>query len=314
MGKHTEDAGYQTKTDKVNSSGAGRRKKKARREAVLIVSLAVLACVAVLLCMLAFIKVGTVVVENTAVRYSNEQIIAASGVKEGDSLFSVNKKAVAQNIEKALPYIGSVTVKTKLPGTLTISVEYTRPKMCVMMDDGYALMDVKGKVLQTGVSALPDYIAVVTGATVLKAVPGETAEFLDPDLLKYVTDLAAAFEEKGITRLTALDLSDLTDVVAEIDYSVEVRFGAVTKVADKLEFGKTVIDETLRDVKNGGTRMVIDLSGDKSAYVRSRDSIDADKNNDVTLPPDDLLPTQDVPSTQETGDGNAEDGDAEDGE
>ena len=250
-----------------------------------------------MLCAVAFFKVGEIVVENTAVRYTDEQIVAAAEVHEGDSLLRVNKKAVAARIEKALPYIGEVKIRTRLPGTLTITVEYTKAKLCVKQPEGYVLMDIRGKVLQTEVAQIPDYVALITGATVVKSVPGEEIQFLDPDTLTYVKELAAAFEEKGIGKLTALDLSDLGDVKAEIDYCVDVRFGAVTKVLGKLEFGKTVIDETLETAKNGGQRMVVDLSGDKSAYVRTKDNADASKEAASTVPADDAS-EQDVPSTE----------------
>ena len=314
MAKNTEEQEYRTKTDRVNSSRAGRRRKKRLREAVLIFSILVFVFVIALLCMSVFLKVSTIVVETESGRYSAEQVAAASEIKVGESLMRINKSAASARIRKNLPYIGTAEIKITLPDTVTIHVEYAQPKMCVNMAGGYALLDLDGKVLQTGVGMPAEHIAEIIGAAVVSAVPGQPIEFEDENTFNYVTGLAAACEEFGITGITAFDFSNTQDVTLEIDYSIDVKLGAVSKATGKLRFGKEVIDRTKAQQKPSASKIVIDLTGEDSAYVRTQEKIDADKQKQEVLTDADGNPI-DPPEDADAEDGEEdEDGDALDDE
>lgn len=64
----------------------------------------------------------TVVVTGTQ-RYTQQEVIDATGIKTGDNLFLMNKYDVAQNIVGELPYIEEIRINRKLPDTLLIQVE-----------------------------------------------------------------------------------------------------------------------------------------------------------------------------------------------
>lgn len=55
-------------------------------------------------------------------RYTQEEIIAASGIELGDNLYSLNKVRIDQNIRTTLPYIGDLTINRALPSTIQITV------------------------------------------------------------------------------------------------------------------------------------------------------------------------------------------------
>ena len=273
MSRKKADEGYRSKTDRVNSSRAGRRKKKQRREALLVAGVLVFVLVVAVLSISAFMKVAFIQVENVNGRYTDDEIIAASGLKNGDSLMRIGKKAVNDKICLALPYVGEAKVKISIPDTVLISVSYTEATMCIHTVNGYVLLDNTCKVLQTDVSALSDYVAILKGVELVSAVPGHKAEFSDPDMATYVVNLAADFAKYGFYNVTAYDFSDILNVKAEIDYRVVVRLGNISKAESRLKFGKAVIDKTLQDVHLTGTRQLVDLTIDKTAYV---DAIDED--------------------------------------
>ena len=54
--------------------------------------------------------------------YSEEAVIVASGIETGDSILLVDKSRTASLITTRLPYIESVTVARRLPGTVVITV------------------------------------------------------------------------------------------------------------------------------------------------------------------------------------------------
>lgn len=55
-------------------------------------------------------------------RYTQEEIIAASGIQLGDNLYSLNKVRIGRNIRTTLPYIGELTINRALPSTIVIKV------------------------------------------------------------------------------------------------------------------------------------------------------------------------------------------------
>lgn len=69
-----------------------------------------------------FFQVETIAVSGNN-RYTQEEIITASGVQIGDNLFRMNKGEIAQRIRESLPYVGAATVQRRLPSTLVIQVE-----------------------------------------------------------------------------------------------------------------------------------------------------------------------------------------------
>jgi|GEM_PF-4165376 len=271
-----EDA-FSSKTDKVNMSGEDRRHKQRRKEAYVTVSIIVIVAAVALMCFVFLFKLQNINVSNDAQRYSDDQISAASGLNVGDSLMSVNAKAVSALIEETLPYIGSAKVKVKYPESVNITVEYTKAKLAVARDDGYVLLDINGKVLETGVKMLADYVAVITGAELSEAVPGKTAVFDGENILSAVTRLSKAFDSSGIGGVTAYDLSDLKNITAEVNYNTDIKLGSGVNAEEQLRFGKEVIERTLNQAKSVSSKLVIDLTEEGSAYVRTQDNIDAAK-------------------------------------
>ena len=69
-----------------------------------------------------FFRVETVVVSGNS-RYTQEEVVAASGIETGDNLFHMNKYQVAQHIRETLPYVGEVSIQRSLPSTITIQVK-----------------------------------------------------------------------------------------------------------------------------------------------------------------------------------------------
>ena len=68
-----------------------------------------------------FFQVETVVVSGN-VRYTQEEIVAASGIQIGDNLFRMNKYEIDRNIRQQLPYINEANINRSPPSTIVIMV------------------------------------------------------------------------------------------------------------------------------------------------------------------------------------------------
>lgn len=149
---------------------ARRRRSKRRRRSgsgFLYKLLSVLLiCMAIILALTLFFRVDTIEI-NGELRYTEDQIRQAAGVKPGDNLYLLNKNDVAARIVEALPYIENVHPYRRLPNTLIIDVTECGRPMAVSQEDGVWLISPHGKVVGRGeASDAADY-GSITGCTLL---------------------------------------------------------------------------------------------------------------------------------------------------
>ena len=69
-----------------------------------------------------FCQVETVAVTCNS-RYSQEEIIKATGIQTGDNLFRMNKYQIAHQVLQGLPYVEELTIRRALPSTIVITVK-----------------------------------------------------------------------------------------------------------------------------------------------------------------------------------------------
>ena len=267
----------QSRGEQMRVSANGRKKRRKLKDGfVLFLLFVALICVGLVLSMTVLFNAQSISCENSAVRYSDSQIIAAAGLKKGDNMFRLNTAFVEEKIEKTLPYIGKAEIKRRLPDTIVVCVEYTSASAAIKYGSGYVLLDESGKVLETDVAVLSDYIAEINGVEVLQAIAGETVEFADSSYLEYLTMMTKEFREAGLTQITSYNFDDADNVTVEIDYKIDVIFGKVTEIEGKIDFGKEVMLQNLDSAKAG--KVIIDLTEDNVASVRNeKDMFAADE-------------------------------------
>lgn len=164
-----------------------------------------------------FFRVEQVTVSGNQ-RYTQEEIIAASGIQLGDNLYSLNKVCIDQNIRTTLPYIGDLTINRALPSTIQITVteweavaqvaapgveqvaayqEEAGEKAVTTAQEPW-LISVKGKLLEP---APPDSAAIaVTGLIPLSPQAGSMMEVPEGEhtRLAALTALLEALGEAGM--------------------------------------------------------------------------------------------------------------------
>ena len=159
----------------------------------------VLICAAIVGALVLFFKVDTISVSGND-RYSRETILAASGVSEGDNLFLLNKYDAAAKITEALPYVESVRLSRKLPGTLRIDIVECSDPAGIQQDGHCWLISPEGKLVDSPAEA-PNGCPMVVGLSLtdpqvgsLAAVPeeqsGDLARLLE--LLRQLVEAAGS--------------------------------------------------------------------------------------------------------------------------
>ena len=214
---------------------ARRRRNNRRRRGhfgVLYKLLSVLViCGAIIAALTLFFRVDTVAVTGQE-RYTQEEIVAASGVEKGDNLSLLNKNAVRQRIQDALPYIERVKrINRKLPDTLLIEVKECGDPLAVIQDGFAWLVSPGGKIVeQRGASEAGD-CPVISGCQLLAPTVGTPLALAT----EYATqqqsllELLNALESAGmLDQVEGIHLEDLSLLVMDYGgrFSVQMPYGA----------------------------------------------------------------------------------------
>ncbi|MFQ9053385.1 MAG: cell division protein FtsQ/DivIB [Oscillospiraceae bacterium] len=87
----------------------------------------VMICGAIVAALSLFFKADQIFVTGAS-RYSQQQVLQASGIRQGRNLFLLNKHQAAAAITDQLPYVESVRIRRQLPNALRIEItECTHP-------------------------------------------------------------------------------------------------------------------------------------------------------------------------------------------
>lgn len=123
-----------------------------------------------------FFRVDTIQITGLK-RYTEEDILGAAEIAEGDNLFLLNKFEAAKKISEQLPYIEieNVWIRRKLPDMLLIDVKECGRPLAVEQDGTVWLMSYGGKIVEQ-VGKANGY-AVLDGLELLAPSVGTQAEF-----------------------------------------------------------------------------------------------------------------------------------------
>ena len=87
-----------------------------------------------------FFRVEDIRVEGNT-HYTDEEIIRAIDIEEGDNLFFFDRFAAISRVFSKLPYIEEVTLKRALPNRITITVEESTAMAYLILGDEEWTMD-----------------------------------------------------------------------------------------------------------------------------------------------------------------------------
>ena len=249
-------------------AGTGKKRKKRKpmslRAKVLIAGSGIFAILAVLMFTLMF-QVKQIRVEGET-RYSEEEVLAACGIKMEENLLLAGKESAAL-IQKGLPYVRDAVVRKRLPSTVVIELSETTPKYCMEQEGKWYVLDTDLKLLERA-DKQPKKLMVLKGLLFDEAQLGEKAAFFEAVKVKALEELGQIFNENEITGITAIDMENSLDVRLKYEDRLVIKLGIPNDLETKVRHALAVIREKL-DPKDRG---MIDISGGKNAtYNRNYD-------------------------------------------
>ena len=250
------------------------KRKRRFRKAIVITAFVLIACV-VLSPVLLFgiFRITDFAIEGETL-YSGEEIIEASGISYGKSIFFADLDEAKVRIEKTLPYTNNVQFARRLPNTVVITLESTDKAYAVEKSEGiYAIVNRDFKVLEiTGI--LPDGVVPVIGAAPEKAEIGMPLSFVKEDeqsdaTLNLIRNISAAVAESGLKDINLVSVRSRSNIYLIYQERIILRLGDSSDIDKKIVLGQKVISqEDSIDAEKTG---IINLTVPKKAYFNPSD-------------------------------------------
>lgn len=257
-----------------------RQKKKKRRRMISRIGIAVLVLLAIVFAPTIFFQVSKINVTGDT-RYTSEQLIKSTGVKQGDNMFFLDTKQIAADLKDEYPYLDTVKLRRKLPSTLQIEVSDRTAALSIEQNGKYLILDMSGKVLEKTKSAAKG-TAKVTGVPMKGLHVGDTVDEDKYGKAASVMKLLELTDQYGMKKhIKTIDVEKAYDVRVTYDKRYTILLGALeeSNLEHKIQFLKAILKEP--SLPESG---VIDLTDEKEARYRPTE----DTTSDVVIKEEEL--------------------------
>ncbi len=205
----------------------------------------VVICGAIVAALALFFKVEHIEVEGST-RYSQEEVVAASGLSVGDNLFLMDKYEVAGRIRSALNYVETVRITRSLPSTLHIAITECRFTVAVEQDGALWLVSGNGKIVDTVKAGAGPY-AMVTGLNLTDPQVGQNIHSENENACAVLLELLGLLRSKDMLGdVQAIHLEDAAQITmryldrftvqipwnADLDYKLNYLLAVVERLED----------------------------------------------------------------------------------
>lgn len=229
-----------------------KRKRNFRKAIVVICFLLLISLIISPVLIFTLFRVKSFTVEGAG-QYTNEEIIASSGITIGKNLIFADLDEAADKIEKALPYTDEVKLTKKLPDKIIIRCETTEKAFAIGMANGlYVVTNSNLKVLEiTG--ERPADVALIVGAAPLKPAVGETVAFDAPEekekkkdfvdkTLSLVLEITDAISKNEMKDINLINVSQENSIYLIYQGRIVLDLGDSSDLFSKLSLGTKVIN------------------------------------------------------------------------
>ncbi len=221
------------------------------------------------------------------VRYSAEDIAEISGIKQGESLLSIDTEKAEQAIVSSLAYIDAAEVAKSWPTKIKINVTEAEKWYCVQDGLKTYVISRMGKILEENrASDLP----VVIGYEAAEPMVGKSLTSSVEGKNELPALVLSAAEEAGLTGITSVDITDRFEIKVLVDGRITLELGISTELENKLQIAKALIEEEISLTEY----VTVNITNTEKVYVRDNNIIE---NPDVGP----VLPEETAEDTAETG-------------
>ncbi len=220
--------------------------------------------VAIIFVMSVFFRVTDIRIEGN-VHYTDEEIIRAIGIEEGDNMFLFDRFGTLSRVFAKLPYIEQVvSVERQLPNKVTITVVESQALAYIRLGEELWTIDHGCKVLGQAAGGEAQFLIPVEGIEPGTLMIGEPLTTRDGNeaVIEYLRELLYQIEERGLTgKVDKISFSGPNSVEFSYDGKYTVSLGNSGNLEHK--FGMFV---AVLDMLKEGDLGIIDVSDGTSAH------------------------------------------------
>lgn len=238
-------------------------KKRKKRSALYAPLSFILICAALVFGLSVFFRVSGIEVRGNSL-YSDEEIIEAAGIEEGDNLFFINRFTAYSRIYSRLPYVEDAYISRSLPNKVVIEITESQAIAYVTAEDGYWAIDRSGKLLSRADAESIRGLIRIDGLTPIAPAEGEIiapgeSESPKVSYLAQILGQIYALDLRG--SITYLDMPNVASPSFDYLGRFTVKLGAEDDTAYKFQVLISAVDSLAE-----GDSGTIDLSIDKRAH------------------------------------------------
>lgn len=229
------------------------RQKKARRKRLItsfIVLILALVLIAITLCLTVFFPINKIKVTGSKI-YTSDEIIANSGIKLGDNIFTFSEKKATKLLKSKLPFIEKVEFERNLPDVLTINLTDAKAYYCVLQNGAYYNVSKAGWVLEK-VNEKNEGIFEIK-ASKMKCSVGNEIIFGDEKSYEMIKNTINLLEENNL-KIDYIDVTNTITIKVGVEGRFDVNFGTENSLQNKVLHLKTTI-ESIAENKSGSINL-----------------------------------------------------------
>lgn len=203
-------------------------------------------------------NVSQITVEGNS-RFTQQEIIDASGIDYNTNILHVDEYAAKDNIEKNA-YIVVEDIKRTFPSGVKIIVRERTPVAQIGTINGYYVIDKEGIAL--GLNPIKDEsLTVVDNLAIAEPsyaqkIVGESQE--KTDAMFYVLEAIELYNLQG--KITGIDLKDPLKIMLTYEGSIKIRIGSGITAKDRLKFVQATV-EAVKDKLSDGSVINMESAG-----------------------------------------------------
>ena len=178
--------------------------------------------------------------------YTKQQIVNASGLSEGDNIFTARKKDAENRIKNICPYVESADVYAIFPDSIGIDITMAKPACKINAIGGVYIISDKGKVLEVTSSADEVDVPLVEGVQIKGRAEGEFVDYGSELLEDTLTEMFKAFSDMGSKKITQINISAKGEIF-EIRYIYDNRIVVYLGIPEEITYKMQAADVIIRE-------------------------------------------------------------------
>ena len=245
------------------SSKHGEYKKPRKRTVSGAILTFAVVVIAIVFLMSVFLRISDISVEGNE-HYSDEEIIKAIDIEQGDNLFFFDRFAAISRVFAKLPYVEEVSLERQLPNKVIITVQECKALAYIAVGDENWTIDRSCKVLGKATEDELGTLIRVEGLDPGTLLIGERLTSADGDdsIVTFVSDVLYQIQGRSLAEhILGLDFADPLGARLQYGTRFTVVIGGKSEVNHKFAMLESVLDQ-LKEGDSG----VIDVSDGSVAH------------------------------------------------